>query len=163
MDPNGKVALITGGARIGQVVADALANRGCSLSLTYRDSRDAAEKTAGAAKAAGVKAAVLRADGQGIIEAISAGRRVSQAPVGRILPPLVIAGIDLAASRNDLPQGLRTLSRLYEEQAEFRLGTVEAILSAIVIIFMGFMVAILTMAMVAPLISLISSVSSPHH
>ena len=49
MDPNGKVALITGGARIGQVVADALANRGCSLSLTYRDSRDAAEKTAGAA------------------------------------------------------------------------------------------------------------------
>jgi NAD(P)-dependent dehydrogenase (short-subunit alcohol dehydrogenase family) len=62
MDPNGKVALITGGARIGQVVASALANRGCSLSLTYRDSRDAAEKTAGAAKAAGVKATVLRAD-----------------------------------------------------------------------------------------------------
>src|SRR5271155_4260266 len=62
MDPKGKVALITGGARIGKVVADALAIRGCSLSLTYRGSRDAAEATAQAARAAGVKATVLRAD-----------------------------------------------------------------------------------------------------
>jgi NAD(P)-dependent dehydrogenase (short-subunit alcohol dehydrogenase family) len=62
MDPKGRVALITGGARIGQVVAAALANRGCSLSLTYRDSRDAAEATAQAARAAGVQANVLRAD-----------------------------------------------------------------------------------------------------
>jgi NAD(P)-dependent dehydrogenase (short-subunit alcohol dehydrogenase family) len=62
MDPKGKVALITGGARIGRVVAGALASRGCSLSLTYRDSRDAAEETAQAAKAAGVKTTVLRAD-----------------------------------------------------------------------------------------------------
>jgi NAD(P)-dependent dehydrogenase (short-subunit alcohol dehydrogenase family) len=62
MDPKGKVALITGGARIGQVVAGALASRGCSLALTYRNSRDAAEATAAAAKAAGVDAAVVRAD-----------------------------------------------------------------------------------------------------
>jgi NAD(P)-dependent dehydrogenase (short-subunit alcohol dehydrogenase family) len=62
MEPKGKVALITGGARIGQVVAHALASRGCSLALTYRESRAAADKTAAAAKTAGVKAAVIRAD-----------------------------------------------------------------------------------------------------
>lgn len=62
MDPKGRVALITGGARIGQVVADALAKRGCSLALTYRGSRDAADATASAAKAVGVRAAVIRAD-----------------------------------------------------------------------------------------------------
>ena len=62
MDPKGRVALITGGARIGQTVASALATRGCSLALTYRGSRDAAEATAAAARDAGVKAAVLRAD-----------------------------------------------------------------------------------------------------
>ncbi len=62
MDPRGKVALITGGARIGQVVARALASRGCSLALTYRGSRDAAEATASEARAAGVKAAIFRAD-----------------------------------------------------------------------------------------------------
>jgi NAD(P)-dependent dehydrogenase (short-subunit alcohol dehydrogenase family) len=72
MDPNGRVALITGGARIGQVVAAALANRGCSLALTYRDSRDAAEVTAQAARAAGVKATVLRADATNETEIIAA-------------------------------------------------------------------------------------------
>jgi len=72
MDPNGRVALITGGARIGQVVAAALANRGCSLALTYRDSRDAAEVTAQAARAAGVQATVLRADATNETEIIAA-------------------------------------------------------------------------------------------
>lgn len=62
MDPRGKVALITGGARIGQVVARALATRGCSLALTYRGSRDVAEATASVARAAGVKATILPAD-----------------------------------------------------------------------------------------------------
>ncbi|MGH7924399.1 MAG: SDR family oxidoreductase [Candidatus Binatus sp.] len=74
MDPKGKVALITGGARIGQVVAMALAKRGCSLALTYRDSRDAAEAAAVVARDAGVKAAVLRADAadeQQIIAAVN--------------------------------------------------------------------------------------------
>jgi NAD(P)-dependent dehydrogenase (short-subunit alcohol dehydrogenase family) len=62
MDLKGKVAMITGGARIGQVVARELASRGCSLALIYKSSREAAEQTALIAKAAGVKAAVLRAD-----------------------------------------------------------------------------------------------------
>ncbi|MEA2649665.1 MAG: hypothetical protein QOG61_2100, partial [Candidatus Binataceae bacterium] len=56
MDPKGKVALITGGARIGQTVAQALAARGCALAMTYRASSDAAEAAASAARAAGVRA-----------------------------------------------------------------------------------------------------------
>lgn len=62
LDPKDKAALMTGGARIGQVVARALAARGCALALTYRGSRDAAEATAAAARSAGVQAIVLRAD-----------------------------------------------------------------------------------------------------
>lgn len=62
MDPRGKGALLTGGARIGQVVAHALARRGCSLVLTYRNSREAAEATAAGARAVGVQAETLRAD-----------------------------------------------------------------------------------------------------
>ena len=72
MDPKGRVALITGGARIGQVVAGALASRGCSLALTYRNSRDAAEATAAAARYAGVKAAVLRVDATDETEIVAA-------------------------------------------------------------------------------------------
>jgi NAD(P)-dependent dehydrogenase (short-subunit alcohol dehydrogenase family) len=62
VDPKGKVALITGGARIGQVVAQALALRGCALALTYRTSSTAAEAAATAAREAGVRALVLHAD-----------------------------------------------------------------------------------------------------
>lgn len=62
MDLKGKVALITGGARIGQDVARALALRGCSIALTYRRSREVAEAAACAAKDAGVSAVVLHAD-----------------------------------------------------------------------------------------------------
>jgi NAD(P)-dependent dehydrogenase (short-subunit alcohol dehydrogenase family) len=62
MDLKGKVAMITGGARIGQVVARELATRGCSLALIYRSSHETAEQTASLAKTAGVRAAVLRAD-----------------------------------------------------------------------------------------------------
>jgi len=72
MDFKGKVALITGGARIGQTVARALASRGCSLALIYRGSRGAADATAAAARAAGVKAAVLRADATNETEIIAA-------------------------------------------------------------------------------------------
>jgi NAD(P)-dependent dehydrogenase (short-subunit alcohol dehydrogenase family) len=62
MDVAGKVALVTGGARIGQAVAQALARRGCALALTYRASRDTAEASAAAAREAGVRAEVFRAD-----------------------------------------------------------------------------------------------------
>jgi NAD(P)-dependent dehydrogenase (short-subunit alcohol dehydrogenase family) len=62
MNPNGKVALINGGARIGQTVARVLAARGCSVALTWRESREAAESTAAAVKAGGTDALVIRAD-----------------------------------------------------------------------------------------------------
>ncbi|HTQ24271.1 MAG TPA: SDR family oxidoreductase [Candidatus Binataceae bacterium] len=66
------MALVTGGARIGQVVAQSLAARGCDLALIYRGSREAAEATAAAARAAGVKAAVFRADATNETEIVAA-------------------------------------------------------------------------------------------
>jgi len=56
------VALLTGGARIGQVVAHALATRGCGLALTYRRSREAADATAVAARATDVPVGVISAN-----------------------------------------------------------------------------------------------------
>ncbi len=62
MDPRGKVALLTGGARVGRTVADWLAERGCDLALTYRASRETAEKTAEGLRARGVRAITVAAD-----------------------------------------------------------------------------------------------------
>jgi NAD(P)-dependent dehydrogenase (short-subunit alcohol dehydrogenase family) len=62
MDPQGKVALVTGGARIGRTVATELARRGCHVALSYRGSRRSAEETAAEVESHGVRSMAVRAD-----------------------------------------------------------------------------------------------------
>jgi NAD(P)-dependent dehydrogenase (short-subunit alcohol dehydrogenase family) len=62
MDLQDKVALITGGKRIGLVVAEALARRGADVALSYARSRDEAEEAASRVRAAGRRSATLQAD-----------------------------------------------------------------------------------------------------
>ena len=62
MDLPGKVALITGGKRIGLVVAEQLALRGADVALGYARSRTEAEEAAAKVRAAGRRAAVVHAD-----------------------------------------------------------------------------------------------------
>ena len=62
MDLVERVALITGGKRIGAVVATELARRGADVALVYRESRTEAEETAAAIWALGRRAVTLQAD-----------------------------------------------------------------------------------------------------
>ena len=62
MDLVERVALITGGKRIGAVVATELARRGADVALVYRESRTEAEETAAAIRALGRRAVALKAD-----------------------------------------------------------------------------------------------------
>jgi NAD(P)-dependent dehydrogenase (short-subunit alcohol dehydrogenase family) len=58
----GKAALITGGKRIGVVVAEALAERGVDVALSYARSKGEAEEAARRVQARGRRAVVLPAD-----------------------------------------------------------------------------------------------------
>jgi NAD(P)-dependent dehydrogenase (short-subunit alcohol dehydrogenase family) len=62
MEIKGRVAWITGGKRVGQVVAEALARRGAHIAASYRGSRAEAEETVRRAEALGVKGLAVRAD-----------------------------------------------------------------------------------------------------
>lgn len=62
MDLSNKVALLTGGKRIGAVVAIELARRGADIALCYNRSRDETEKTAGAIRALGRRVFVKQAN-----------------------------------------------------------------------------------------------------
>ncbi len=62
MNLQGTVALITGGKRIGLVVAGELAARGADVALTYARSRAEAEQAAERVRAAGRRAAIVQAD-----------------------------------------------------------------------------------------------------
>ena len=62
MDASGKVALITGGKRIGAVVSTTLAAAGCDVALVYNRSRAEADETATAVRQSGRRAFTVRAD-----------------------------------------------------------------------------------------------------
>ena len=62
MELIGRAALITGGRRIGAVVATHLAARGADVALVYNRSAAEAEETAGVVRAAGRRAHVMQAD-----------------------------------------------------------------------------------------------------
>ncbi len=62
MELTGRVSLITGGKRIGAVVAAELARAGSDVAIAYRGSRAEAEEAARAVEALGRRAAVLQAD-----------------------------------------------------------------------------------------------------
>lgn len=62
MTLTGKVVLITGGRRIGQVVARELARRGADVATAYRGSRAEAEQTVADVTAIGRRAAAIQAD-----------------------------------------------------------------------------------------------------
>src|SRR4029079_5626136 len=62
MELNGRVALITGGKRIGSVIATELARGGTDIAMVYRQSRAEAEETAETVRGLGRRAAVLQGD-----------------------------------------------------------------------------------------------------
>jgi pteridine reductase len=63
MDPNGKTALVTGGAhRVGKAITLALAGAGANVVINYYASADAAGRTAAEARALGVQALPVQAD-----------------------------------------------------------------------------------------------------
>src|SRR5574341_923337 len=62
MNLQSRVALITGGKRIGAAVAIELARRGADVALAYRRSRDEAESTAAEIRSLGRRAHLVQAD-----------------------------------------------------------------------------------------------------
>jgi len=75
MKITGTVALITGGKRIGSVVATTLARAGADVALVYNRSRDEADQTVAAVKGLGRRAVAVQADvtnEQACIDAVNA-------------------------------------------------------------------------------------------
>lgn len=81
MKLEGKAALISGASRgVGRATALALAQAGCAVAINYNESRDAAEKTAEAARELGVRACCV----QGDVASDAACRRIVDGAAGEL-------------------------------------------------------------------------------
>jgi NAD(P)-dependent dehydrogenase (short-subunit alcohol dehydrogenase family) len=80
MDLVNRVALITGGKRIGTVVATELARGGADVALVYRSSRAEAEETADVIRGLGRRALALQAD----LSDVNAAQRVIDGTVAEL-------------------------------------------------------------------------------
>jgi len=99
---------------------------------------------------------ILRADGAALIAALTAGQPISSPPPGKILPGTVVAAMEASAQRGDLNLTLRALSQMYQQQAELRLGAIQAILTPMLLLVVGVFVGGLMVALFAPLLSLLN-------
>jgi type IV pilus assembly protein PilC len=99
---------------------------------------------------------LLQNDGDSLIVALNAGQPLSAAVHGKVIPATVIAAMEASADRGDLPATLRALSQMYQQQAELRVTSVQAILTPILLLLVGLLVGGLMVAMFAPLLALLA-------
>ncbi len=78
---------------------------------------------------------------------------------GRFIPATVPTAIELGSATGDLAGTLLTLSRMYEQQAEFRLRSVPSVLTPILMMFIGSAIGLCIIGLFMPVIKLIQSVS----
>jgi len=64
--------------------------------------------------------------------------------------------MEASAERGDLHLTLRALSQMYQQQAELRLGAIQAILTPMLLLVVGVLVGGLMVALFAPLLSLLN-------
>ena len=104
MNLDGKAVLITGGRRVGSELALMLADRGASIAMTYRTSRETIERTVAEVQARGVRGLAVAAD---LAEADQAERAVQKvvAAFGRLDVLINMASIYKRTPFNPLTPG----------------------------------------------------------
>jgi type IV pilus assembly protein PilC len=99
---------------------------------------------------------LLRADGTGLIAAMESGQPLSASPPGKLIPLTVVAAMEVSAARGDLPVTLRAFSQMYQQEAESRLGTIQAVLAPILLVAIGVAVGTVMIAMFLPFLTILN-------
>lgn len=100
----------------------------------------------------------LQRDGKQLVEWIEQGRPLGEFNPPKSIPATVIAAIDLSTSHRDLPHALVTIAKMYEEQAEFRVSSVQLFTAPFLLIGMSVIMGFVITALFMPLVKLIQSV-----
>ena len=97
----------------------------------------------------------LARDGAAIIAQLNSGRDIDQTPMHlAVLPITVLAVVQLSADRNDLPAALDTLAKMYQQQAEMRMSSLQTILTPLLILLMAGAITFVILGLFAPIVNL---------
>jgi type IV pilus assembly protein PilC len=103
----------------------------------------------------------LLRDSRALVDALQRDGRVHR-PQGRsLLPATVLAGMQFAADHQDLSAVLGNLARMYQQQAEIRMGVLQSVLTPIFILCTASVIGFIVAALFMPLTTLFGSVTGP--
>lgn len=102
----------------------------------------------------------LKRDAVTLCDALRDGRSLDRlAERLRLAPATVPAAIQLGSQRHNLPDLLSHLARMYEEESEARLASMQAWLTPLLLVVIAALISFVLSAMFMPLIRLIQAVS----
>lgn len=96
-----------------------------------------------------------------MLENVDAGKPISEALRAHkmVIPAMMTLSIETAERSGTLEQTMQNLSEFFEAQVATSLKTITSLLEPVLIIIVGFMVAILMITIIAPIYGLISQIS----
>ena len=102
----------------------------------------------------------LREDGRELIRALESGQPLDRAADRMLfLPATIPAAMALSDRSHDLAATLATLSEMYQQQAEVRLGMIPGVLTPMLIILVALLVGVVIMGLFLPFLALIRSLT----
>ncbi len=102
--------------------------------------------------ASSVGSPMLQADTKDLINTLAQGREFTGWP-GRLLPPSVPRVIVLGIRQNSLRATLRTLSRAYQRQAEYRTAVIPAVMTPLLLVLMAMSIGLTMFLLLDPLLT----------
>jgi type II secretory pathway component PulF len=102
----------------------------------------------------------LTSDGLALSQALAAGRPLTAATT-RLLPPTIPTAMQLASGHQDLGTTLRSLTDLYERQAELRMNAIPGLLTPTLLLLMSLVIGFVIAGLMWPLLSLINGLATP--
>lgn len=102
----------------------------------------------------------LSADGAALSQALAAGKPLTAANT-KLLPPTVPAAMQLASANQDLGTTLRSLSDLYERQAELRMNAIPGILTPLLLLLISVIIGFVILGLMWPLLRMIDGLMQP--
>jgi type IV pilus assembly protein PilC len=91
-----------------------------------------------------------------IVDQLSAGRTLDALPAHKlfVIPKTALAVVQLSAERSDLPHSLEALSTMFQQQAELRLASVQAVLTPLLLLLVAGLIGTVILGLFAPMVSI---------